>query len=668
MVDLSDKLTVFLLKSHNDINLPNVMEALQKQTVTFKLEVIENVTPLAVALQEMIIRCITPYYIQCDEDMVLNPDAINIMFNTIQNNAEYFCRVFPLTEKSINQSVYGIKIFNHDVMARYSYNLNTLSASVELFREMEKDGLKYKNESTVVGLHSPLWTPETIYNRYYILSKKIKTDIGSGGYGDLHKKFREKLAIEFNPLDFWAMMGVVAAKYSNKPISYQDVANLFYYNEEAKKLRIGKVIDQFGWAFYFVAKEMAKYSKHTMTYEKYDNVHYDKLDIVLLSNPNICTPISNIKIPTTAKESGLKVVGQYCGEVQETYKYADLIITISPQTYNFAKSKYTCPVIYLPESIDTQFFAVKETNLDSFIVGWAGREHVVKRTHLLEKLDYPIKKQANWGAKYFNEESNSKPMLDFYHSIDCLVLTSASECQPRVVMEAMSCGLPVISTDVGSISMLLDKEWIVPTIPEHTVIEEMNKKLKMLSENPELRKNVGKRNRTVIYKNFSWEINQKYWDDVFTYLYNNETDKILDIHNMFVKRYWRAFKKEPKYRYDRLSNKFIDIEKPITAQLGNTTLEGKLKLLQGANVKFWGLQKTCLYMVNGVKKCPEVICVGVRTEEDKKKLLSIIPSGLEVIISPKQQTKVWKDNIYVPLPVVPYLINMFGPKWKDLTN
>jgi len=343
-----------------------------------------------------------------------------------------------------------------------------------------------------------------------------------------------------------------------------------------KKLRIGKIIDQFGWAFYFVAKEMAKYSAHTITYEKYNNVHYDNLDIILLSNPNISAPISTVKIPTVAKESGLKIIGQYCGEVQETYAYADLIITISPQTYNFAKSKYTCPVIYLPESIDTNFFTVKETNPNTFIVGWAGRENPIKRTHLLTKLEYPVKKQMNWGGKFFTEEANSQPMLDFYHSIDCLVLTSASECQPRVVMEAMACGLPVISTNVGSIPMLLDKEWIVPVIPENKVIEEMNKKLKMLAENSKLRKNVGKRNRAYIYKKFSWELNQKYWDEVFVALWNNDTDKIMEIHNSFVKKYWRDFAAKPKYLYDRFSNKFnipIENRKPMLESPVNLLIE-----------------------------------------------------------------------------------------------
>jgi len=671
MVDLSEKLTVFLLTGQNNINLPNALKAIEKQSVKFKFEVIDGFTPLAVALQEMINRCTTPYYIQLDEDMVLNFEAINIMYNAMTSSNEFACRVFPLLDNSLNKLIWGIKIFNHKVMSKYSYDLNSTSASVELFEKMKLDGYTFKNEKTPIGVHSPIWTPETIYNRYFILTKKIKTDVNGGGYGDLYKLFSERLIAEYNPLDFWALMGITAAKYSNRDITYTELNSMFYPKEERKQLRIGKIIDQFGWAFYFIAKEMARYSNHIITYEKYNNVHFNKLDIILISNPNICTPISNTQIPKIAKESGIKIIGQYCGEVNDTYKYADLIITISPQTYNFAKSKYSCPVIYLPESIDTQFFMVKETNPDSFIVGWAGREHVIKRTHLLNKLDYPIKKQANWGAKYFNEEANSQPMLDFYHSIDCLVLTSASECQPRVIMEAMSCGLPVVSTDVGSVSMLLDKEWVVPTIPEHKAIEEMNKKLKLLANNSELRKNVGKRNRVFIQKNFSWEMNQKYWDDVFTYLYNNETDKIMEIHNLLLKKYWRAFKKEPKYVYDRLSNTFLNPLVKRNKQLPKkqgVTFDDNLNIIKSANVKFWGLKRTCLYMVNNISICPEIISIGVRNEKDKNTILSVISEGIEIIIDSKMIIKPWKDNEYVPSPVVPYLTNMFGDNWKDLTS
>ena len=46
-------------------------------------------------------------------------------------------------------------------------------------------------------------------------------------------------------------------------------------------------------------------------------------------------------------------------------------------------------------------------------------------------------------------------VLDYYKVIDILLLTSIKEAMPLVVMEAMACGIPVISTDVGACRELL---------------------------------------------------------------------------------------------------------------------------------------------------------------------------------------------------------------------
>jgi polysaccharide biosynthesis protein PelF len=45
-----------------------------------------------------------------------------------------------------------------------------------------------------------------------------------------------------------------------------------------------------------------------------------------------------------------------------------------------------------------------------------------------------------------------------YPSIDCVVLTSASEAQPLALLEAMSYGIPVVSTDVGGVPEIVTPE------------------------------------------------------------------------------------------------------------------------------------------------------------------------------------------------------------------
>ncbi|MFT4549592.1 MAG: teichuronic acid biosynthesis glycosyltransferase TuaC [Verrucomicrobiales bacterium] len=56
-------------------------------------------------------------------------------------------------------------------------------------------------------------------------------------------------------------------------------------------------------------------------------------------------------------------------------------------------------------------------------------------------------------------------VADYMRAARCLVLSSHNEGVPNVVLEAFASGLPVISTDVGGISEVLDSEFLGTLVP-----------------------------------------------------------------------------------------------------------------------------------------------------------------------------------------------------------
>lgn len=155
-----------------------------------------------------------------------------------------------------------------------------------------------------------------------------------------------------------------------------------------------------------------------------------------------------------------------------------------------------------------------------FLVGWAGNPgRPIKRYALAIKTKYPIKAMTQYGVKYYIANRSRLPMVNFYNSVDAYIMLMAQNGVVHGVgltlMEAMSCSLPVVATDIAGVSELVPREWIVPEKPDETVIKEVNEKLTMLDRDRKYLKRVGAANRKLILNTRAWKIRVKDWDRVF---------------------------------------------------------------------------------------------------------------------------------------------------------
>ncbi len=92
----------------------------------------------------------------------------------------------------------------------------------------------------------------------------------------------------------------------------------------------------------------------------------------------------------------------------------------------------------------------KHNELELIIVGAGHNEQVIKR--LSNELGLTTRGVTFVGQKTENE------LADYFQQSDALILNSLYENQPVVMLEALCCGIPVISSEVGGISENINPE------------------------------------------------------------------------------------------------------------------------------------------------------------------------------------------------------------------
>ena len=217
-VDLTKELTVFIIRSGENPNYKDCLNSLNNQNVDFILKEIIDIAPMSKAFQKMIDDCDTEYYIQVDEDMVLLEDSISKIYHSMLKLSEKTCSIsFRLLDKHLNFNIYGIKGYKHNILKKYPYNLNIISCEVEQLARLQKDGYDMVMNIEVVGYHSPKWTAELIFERYFDLMEKWKI-FRYDWLSELPYKLVDIYSKDPSEINFYALMGAMSSVMEKEPI------------------------------------------------------------------------------------------------------------------------------------------------------------------------------------------------------------------------------------------------------------------------------------------------------------------------------------------------------------------------------------------------------------------------------------------------------------------
>jgi glycosyltransferase involved in cell wall biosynthesis len=104
---------------------------------------------------------------------------------------------------------------------------------------------------------------------------------------------------------------------------------------------------------------------------------------------------------------------------------------------------------------------------------------------------------------------------------DISILTSISEGFPYTVIESMSCGIPVVATDVGGVSEALDSSCGFICKPKDHI--EIGSRVVELLQNEDLRKKMGENARKKVVENFTIDKFIKGYEYVYDKMMNRHT-------------------------------------------------------------------------------------------------------------------------------------------------
>ncbi|MBW3096026.1 glycosyltransferase family 4 protein [Pseudohoeflea sp. DP4N28-3] len=190
-----------------------------------------------------------------------------------------------------------------------------------------------------------------------------------------------------------------------------------------------------------------------------------------------------------------------------------------------AEPDLPAPDLVIHDGVDIEHFSPRDTippEPQTFAIGWAGnsawgRQNQgwdVKGYHRLFRpmMDALTERGLAVEARVADPQINRirfEEMPDFYRDLDVFVCTSAMEGTPNTVLEAMACGVPVISTDVGIVPEafgdLQTSLIIADPSPERLadciagLLQDRDRRLSLRQEN---------RQRAL---NWSWEIKTREW-------------------------------------------------------------------------------------------------------------------------------------------------------------
>lgn len=337
--------------------------------------------------------------------------------------------------------------------------------------------------------------------------------------------------------------------------------------EDNVKPKVAIWIDT-GWAFGRIHSAIIKYLSSSYDFTWYDwsqpdmnvklwrNEEWRNYDIILGNSALITNTIEGgwLKEPLPKELLDKMIPVLHCPilghkhfieKILPTYKQGPLYCATTPEGVNNIKKNYNIDAELLPVGVDIDDFPTirKVTQINK--LGFVGDPNMPGSINEIKRVDQfkDIVNKSGLESEYLYGK-DYKLNYKLYENIDMLICTSEFEGGPLGILEAAACGIPVISTNVGTIQYL-KKIRTFETVKEAVnIIAELNNDADLLAK---YIKDVS----TEVREEWDWE---KLCKDYWTPMFQKRIGRILNIFNLGGNNFGDAVN---KIFWEKISDKKI---------------------------------------------------------------------------------------------------------------
>jgi len=161
----------------------------------------------------------------------------------------------------------------------------------------------------------------------------------------------------------------------------------------------------------------------------------------------------------------------------------------------------------LSHGVETDLFKPRPIPHEGFVVGWVGSTKRPLKRFLLAREIAKVAAVPLSVAGFTKEDTYRlhEEMPFFYNACDVLLVTSNAEAHPMIVYEAMSCGIPVITTRVGDVDESIVDGVNGFILEINAPISEFVDRIDVLKNDEAFRIKMGEEARKTILRKWTWD-------------------------------------------------------------------------------------------------------------------------------------------------------------------